>query len=63
MKISLIQRQLELYVQQVREGQHIREQKHYKVLEKKTFDEINLERVARNIRMESDKGRYLDVDC
>jgi hypothetical protein len=58
MKISLIQRQLELYVQQVREGQHIREQKHYKVLEKKTF-----ERVARNIRMESDKGRYLDVDC
>ena len=40
-----------------------REEDYRKVVEKRNFDQIVAERVARNIRLDLDKGRSIDVDC
>jgi hypothetical protein len=40
-----------------------REDDYRKVVEKRNFDRIIAERVARNIRLDLDKGRKIDVDC
>ena len=34
-----------------------------KVVERRTFDQIVAERVARNIRLGLDKGQNVDIDC
>lgn len=34
-----------------------------KVVERRNFDQIVAERVARNIRLDADKGRNLDLEC
>jgi len=39
-----------------------REEDYRKVVEKRNFDRINAERVARNIRLGLDKGRHIDVE-
>jgi len=40
-----------------------REAAYQKALEKRTFDNIIAERVARNIRLDLDKGRNIDIEC
>ena len=42
--------------------QEKREEDYRKVIEKRNFDQIVAERVARNIRLESDKGRHIDLE-
>lgn len=34
-----------------------------KVIEKRKFEDIVAERVARNLRLDSDKGRNIDLEC
>ncbi len=40
-----------------------REEDYRKVVEKRNFEQIVAERVARNIRLDLDKGRQVDVNC
>ncbi len=40
-----------------------REDDYRKVIEKQNFDRIASERIERNIRLDYDKGRRVDVDC
>jgi hypothetical protein len=40
-----------------------REDDYRKVVEKRNFDQIVADRVARNIRLDLDKGKNLDVEC
>jgi hypothetical protein len=40
-----------------------REEDYRKVVEKRNFDQIVADRVARNIRLDLDKGKNLDVEC
>ena len=39
-----------------------REDDYRKVIEKRNFDQIIAERVARNIRLDLDKGRNIDIE-
>jgi hypothetical protein len=43
--------------------QRKREDDYRKVVEKRNFEEIVAERVARNIRLDLDKGRNIDAMC
>jgi hypothetical protein len=43
--------------------QRKREDDYRKVMEKKNFDRIVAERVARNIRLDADKGHQIDIEC
>lgn len=43
--------------------QRKREEDYRKVVEKRNFDQVVAERVAKNIREGADKGRNLDVEC
>ena len=38
------------------------EENYRKVIEKKNIDRIIAERIERNMRLDRDKGRYIDVD-
>jgi hypothetical protein len=40
-----------------------REDDYRKVIEKRNFDQIIADRVERNIRLESDKGQNIDLEC
>lgn len=40
-----------------------REEDYRKVIEKRNFDQIIAERIAKNIRLELDKGRNVDIEC
>ena len=64
MQISRIQQhQIQQYnLEQVRLQQK-REQDYQKVVEKRRFDEIVAERVSRNLRLDLDKGRNIDIEC
>lgn len=42
--------------------QYKREEDYRKVIEKKNLDRSIAERVARNMRLDKEKGRYIDVD-
>jgi hypothetical protein len=42
--------------------QRKREDDYRKLVEKRNFDQIVAERVARNIRLDSDKGRQIDAE-
>jgi hypothetical protein len=39
------------------------EEDYRKVIEKRNLDRIIAERVERNMRLDRDKGRYIDVDA
>jgi protein-L-isoaspartate O-methyltransferase len=52
----------EYNLEQVRIQQK-RDDDYRKVMEKKNFDRIVAERIARNIRLDLDKGRSIDVEC
>jgi len=43
--------------------QEKREDDYRKLIEKRKFDEIVAERIARNIRLDLDKGRNIDIEC
>ena len=42
--------------------QHKREEDYRKLVGKRNFDRLIAERVQRNMRLDRDKGRYIDVD-
>ena len=63
MKISRTEIQLKDYnLEQVR-LQEKRNSDYQKVVEKRRFEQIVAERVARNLRLELDKGRNIDIEC
>ena len=63
MKISRVnQQQSEYNIEQIR-LQEKRDQDYRKVIEKRRLDQIIAERVARNLRLDLDKGRKIDVEC
>jgi hypothetical protein len=43
--------------------QRKREEDYRKLVEKRNFEQIVAERVARNIRLDLDKGRNIDLEC
>jgi hypothetical protein len=53
---------MQVYRQERIQLQDRREEDYRKVVEKRNFDRIIAERVARNIRLDSDKGRHIDVE-
>ena len=43
--------------------QRKREEDYRKLIEKRNFDQIIADRVARNIRLDLDKGKNIDLEC
>ena len=63
MKIERInQRNIELDRAERTNHQRKIEEDYRKVIEKKNIERIIAERVERNMRLDRDKGRYIDVD-
>lgn len=63
MKISRAeQSQIDYNIERAR-LQEKREEDYRKIVERKNFDQIVAERVTRNIRLDLDKGRNLDIEC
>ena len=63
MKIDRINnRNIELDRLERTNHQHKREEDYRKLVEKRNFDRLIAERVQRNIRLDLDKGRNIDVD-
>ena len=63
MQVSRIQQQqIQQYNLEQVQLQKKREQDYQKVVEKRNFDEIVAERVARNLRLDLDKGRHIDAE-
>jgi hypothetical protein len=63
MKIDRINnRNIELDRAERANNQHKREEDYRKVIEKKNIERIIADRVERNMRLDRDKGRYIDVD-
>ena len=63
MNVSRIDHNLQVHRQERIQLQDRREEDYRKVVEKRNFDRIIAERVARNVRLDSDKGRHIDVEC
>jgi hypothetical protein len=64
MNISKIQQhQIQQYNLEQLNLQKKREDDYRKVVEKRNFDQIVAERVARNIRLDLDKGKNIDLEC
>jgi len=40
-----------------------RDEDYRKVIEKRNFEQIVAERIERNIRLDLDKGRNIDIEC
>jgi hypothetical protein len=63
MDISRIQQdQIRQYNLEQVNLQRKREEDYRKVVEKRNFDQIVADRVARNIRLDLDKGRHIDAE-
>ena len=63
MKISRInQRNIELDRLERTNHQRKEEEDYRKVIEKKNIERIIAERVEKNMRLDRDKGRYIDVE-
>ena len=62
MNVSRIDHNLQVARQERIQLQDRREEDYRKVVEKRNFDRIIAERVARNIRLGLDKGRHIDVE-
>ena len=62
MNVSRVNYNLQLARQERIQLQDRREEDYRKAVEKRNFDRINAERVARNIRLGLDKGRHIDVE-
>ena len=60
---SVIKYNLEQYrVDQARMDKQ-REQDYAKKIEERRLDQIIAERVSRNLRLDLDKGRHIDLEC
>jgi hypothetical protein len=60
---SIIKHNLEQYrVDQVRLEKQ-REQDYAKKIEERRVEQIIAERVSRNLRLDLDKGRHIDLEC
>jgi len=63
MNVSKInQRNIELDRTERANIQYKREEDYRKVIEKKNIERIIADRVERNMRLDRDKGRYIDVE-
>ena len=63
MQVSRIQQQqIQQYNLEQVQLQKKREQDYQKVVEKRRFEDIVAERVSRNIRLDLDKGRNIDIE-
>ena len=62
MKVDTVKRNQEMYNVERANVQYKREEEYKKTIEKKNLDRIIADRVERNIRLDSEKGRYVDVD-
>jgi len=62
MKVDAVKRNLEMYNVERANVQYKREEDLRKAIEKKNLDRIIANRVERNIRLDREKGRYVDVD-
>jgi hypothetical protein len=62
MNVSRIDHNLQAHRQERIQLQDRREEDYRKVVEKRNVDRIIAERVARNVRLDSDKGRHIDVE-
>ena len=64
MQISRVQQyQIQRYNQEQVRMQEKREDDYRRLTERKNFDQLIAERVARNIRLGHDKGRNIDIEC
>ena len=62
MNVSRVDHNLQLHRQERIQLQDRREEDYRKVVEKRNLDRIIADRVARNVRLDSDKGRHIDVE-
>ena len=63
MQVSRIQQQqIQQYNLEQVQLQKKREQDYQKVVEKRRFEDIVAERVSRNLRLDLDKGRNIDIE-
>jgi hypothetical protein len=62
MNVSRVNYNLQLARQERIQLQDRREENYRKVVEKRNLDRIIADRVARNVRLDSDKGRHIDVE-
>ena len=63
MNVSRInQRNIELDRTERANIQYKREEDYRKVIEKKNIERIIADRVERNMRLDRDKGRYIDIE-
>jgi hypothetical protein len=63
MKIDRAHQNLVKYNTEQYRLQQKRNEDYRKLIEKRNFEHIIAERVARNIRLDLDKGRNIDVNC
>ena len=64
MQISRVQQyQLQRYNQEQVNIQEKRESDYRKLVERKNFEQLVAERVARNIRLGNDIGQNIDIEC
>jgi hypothetical protein len=60
---SVIKHNLEQYrLEQIRLEKQ-REQDYAKQIERRRLDQVIAERVSRNLRLDLDKGRHIDLEC
>ena len=57
------QANLKRYIYEQSRIQDKRDEDYRKVVERRSLDRIIAERVARNRRMDLDKGRNIDIEC
>ena len=60
--LRINQRNIELDRTERANIQYKREEDYRKVIEKKNIERIIADRVERNMRLDRDKGRYIDVE-
>jgi len=64
MQVSRLQQyQIQQYNLEQLQLQKKRDEDYRKVVEKRNFDQIIAERVSRNLRLDLDKGRNIDIEC
>jgi len=60
---SVIKYNLEQYQLDQTRMDRQREQDYSKKIEERRLDQIIAERVSRNLRLDLDKGRHIDIEC
>jgi len=64
MQVSRVQQyQIQQYNLEQLQLQKKRDEDYRKVIERRKFEDIIAERVAKNLRLDLDKGRNIDIEC